>query len=204
MMSLSAIMFYLISAMVLAGGFLAVTSKKIFRSAIWLLLSLIGTSAIYFWMQVEFIAAVQIVVYAGGITVLIIFSIFLTQQSGKEMPQPNTKRILASLLAALSGLAFTFNLFNRHEFLPGKTGAVPFDSSVSKIGTQMLSTTEHGYLLPFEVISLLLLSAMVGCIVIAIKSPKARQNNIDSFGNKSETENNITPLIPEQNITEAP
>ena len=75
-MSASAIIFYVISAFILGMGLLAVTSRQIFRSAIWLLLSLVGIAALYFWMQVEFIAAVQIVVYVGGIVVLIIFSIF--------------------------------------------------------------------------------------------------------------------------------
>jgi NADH-quinone oxidoreductase subunit J len=71
------------------------TTRKIFRSAIWLLFSLIGIAALYFWLQVEFIAAVQIIVYVGGIVVLIIFSIFLTQQSGNEMPKQPLKRTIS-------------------------------------------------------------------------------------------------------------
>jgi NADH-quinone oxidoreductase subunit J len=82
----SQVIFYGLSAFLLGAALMAVVSKKIFRSAIWLLLSLTGVAGIYFWMQVEFIAAVQIVVYVGGIVVLIIFSIFLTQESGKELP----------------------------------------------------------------------------------------------------------------------
>ena len=167
-MSPSQIIFYLISAFILGAGLLAVTSKKIFRSAIWLLTSLVGVAALYFWMQVEFIAAVQIIVYVGGIVILIIFSIFLTQQSGKEMPAPLMKRKIFSILAALFGLGFSFNLINGYGFTPsGKTFTVP----VAQIGTQMLSTREHGYVLPFEVVSMLLLAAMIGCIVIAMKSP---------------------------------
>src|SRR5690349_1079254 len=113
-MPASQIIFYLISATILGAGVLAVTSKKIFRSAIWLLGSLIGVAALYFWMQVEFIAAVQIVVYAGGIVVLIIFSIFLTQESGKELPKPGFRKILFSALAALFGFGFSFNLINEY------------------------------------------------------------------------------------------
>lgn len=66
-MNAEAIIFYCISALVLGGGLLAVTSRKIFRSAIWLLASLVGVAGLYFWMRVEFIAAVQIIVYVGGI-----------------------------------------------------------------------------------------------------------------------------------------
>ena len=91
-MNISTIIFYTIATFILATALLAVTSLKIFRSAIWLLFSLVGIAALYFWMQLEFIAAIQIVVYVGGIVVLIIFSIFLTQESGKEMVKPKIGR----------------------------------------------------------------------------------------------------------------
>lgn len=203
-MSASAIIFYVISAFILGMGLLAVTSRQIFRSAIWLLLSLVGIAALYFWMQVEFIAAVQIVVYVGGIVVLIIFSIFLTQKSGEEMPKPVMKRTIPSILAALFGFAFSYNLISHYDFAPVSTQ--PFNITVADIGTQMLSTTAHGYVLPFEVVSMLLLSAMIGCIVIAMKTPEQKAaeketiivENIDTRG-PSEV---ITPRISEPLITE--
>lgn len=167
-MNVSAVIFYLISAFMLVTGILAVTTRKIFRSAIWLLFSLVGIAALYFWMQVEFVAAVQIVVYVGGIVVLIIFSIFLTQQSGIEMKKPNPKQNLFAALAAIFGLAFIYKLIAEYGF--AETPYQPFQASVSDIGSQMLSTGDHGYILPFEVVSMLLLGAMVGCIVIAMKN----------------------------------
>ena len=127
-----------------------------------------GIAALYFWMQVEFIAAIQIVVYVGGIVVLIIFSIFLTQNSGKEMKStPNGKKIF-SALAALFGTAFIHNLIVHYDGFAFNS-AEPFNPSVDEIGTQMLSTTSHGFILPFEVVSMLLLAAMIGCIVIAMR-----------------------------------
>src|ERR687895_556669 len=104
-MSASAIIFYIISAFILGAGLLAVTTRKIFRSAIWLLFSLIGVAGLYFWLQMEFIAAVQIIVYVGGIVVLIIFSIFLTQQSGNQMKKPPPVRVVFSLVAVCVGFA---------------------------------------------------------------------------------------------------
>src|SRR5258708_33295733 len=98
-MSASAVVFYILSFFILVTGLLAVTSTRIFRSAIWLLFSLTGIAGLYFWLQMEFIAAVQIVVYVGGIVVLILFSIFLTQQAGKEMPRPARSRVIFSALA---------------------------------------------------------------------------------------------------------
>lgn len=166
-MTASQIIFYIISAFILGTAVLSVTTTKIFRSAIWLLFSLIGIAGLYFWLEVEFIAAVQIVVYVGGIVVLIIFSIFLTQQSGKEMPKAPMIRSIASIFAVLFGFALTFFLIYKNDF---KAGDKPFDWSVNKIGTQMMATGENGYSLPFEVVSMLLLAAMIGCIVIALKS----------------------------------
>ena len=186
-MSLSAVVFYILSIFILGTGTLAVTSRKIFRSAIWLLFSLTGIAGLYFWLQMEFIAAVQIVVYVGGIVVLIIFSIFLTQQSGKDLPAPRRSRAVFSALVVCAGFVLTCLLLRQYAFGVGKgaggilaaggkeaggvlgAGGAGIDASVGNIGAQMLSTSEHGYVLPFEVISILLLAAMIGCIVIAIK-----------------------------------
>lgn len=167
-MSASAIIFYIIAAFILGTGLLAMTTRKIFRSAIWLLFSLIGVAALYFWLQVEFIAAVQIVVYVGGIVVLIIFSIFLTQQSGKEMPKQPARRLVFSALAVLLGFGLTFLQIWNYGFQPTATS---FNWSVSQIGSQMLNTGAGGFALPFEAVSMLLLAAMIGCIVIAMKAP---------------------------------
>jgi NADH-quinone oxidoreductase subunit J len=185
-MNISSILFYAISAFILGAGILAVTSVKIFRAAIWLLFSLVGIAALYFWMQVEFIAAIQIVVYVGGIVVLIIFSIFLTQDSGKEMNNPALSKKIFSALAALFGTAFVHNLIVHYEGFK-YLSAKPFNPAVSEIGTQMLSTTSHGFILPFEVVSMLLLAAMVGCIVIAMRPA----NNVaETTSNETATNSN--------------
>jgi NADH-quinone oxidoreductase subunit J len=174
-MNASAIFFYCISAFILGMGLLAVTTRKIFRAAIWLLFSLVGIAALYFWLQVEFVAAVQIVVYVGGIVVLIIFSVFLTQQSGKEMPKPPVQRVMAALLAAIFGLAFIGRIIQLQQFNDTERGSLQV--SAADIGMQMLSTTEHGYILPFEVVSILLLAAMIGCIVIALRSKEETKSS---------------------------
>jgi NADH-quinone oxidoreductase subunit J len=166
-MSASVIIFYIISAFILGAGILAVTAKKIFRAAIWLLFSLVGYCCFIFLDGDGIYCSVQIIVYVGGIVVLIIFSIFLTQKSGEEMPTPLRSRTLFSIIAAIAGFALTFLLISQHAFAPNSNK--PFSYTVSDIGLQMLSTTEHGYVLPFEVVSILLLAAMVGCIVIAMK-----------------------------------
>lgn len=166
------IIFYILAAFILTTALLAVTSRKIFRSAIWLLFSLIGVAGLYFWMEVEFIAAVQIVVYVGGIVVLIIFSIFLTQQSGKDMARPPLLRVIASALAVLFGFALTALLIFQNGFIASGNA---FSTEVSRIGEALISTEENGFALPFEVVSILLLAAMIGCIVIALKTKPKEQ-----------------------------
>src|SRR5580704_9904055 len=106
-MSASAVVFYILSVVILGAALLAVTSRKIFRSAIWLLFSLTGIAGLYFWLQMEFVAAVQIVVYVGGIVVLIIFSILLSQRSGEDLPAPVRGRAGFSALAVWVGSALT-------------------------------------------------------------------------------------------------
>lgn len=163
------IIFYLLAALTLVCGLLAVTTRHIFRAAIFLLFSLIGIAGLYFWLSYEFIAAVQIVVYAGGITVLIIFSIFLTQQAGEKLPAQKFGRTVFAALAAFCGFALV--MIQVYEQMFFETELPPASTSVADIGRRMLSTSGEGYALPFEVISILLLAAMVGCIVIAMKSP---------------------------------
>ncbi|HTL08724.1 MAG TPA: NADH-quinone oxidoreductase subunit J [Chitinophagaceae bacterium] len=174
-MTASQLVFYCLATLLLVGAVLAVTSRKIFRSAIWLLFSLLCIAGLYFWMELPFIAAVQIIVYVGGIVVLIIFSIFLTQQSGADMLLPVRSRQLFSLLAVITGFAFCASLLYRTEWLPAGNSALNTDVSV--IGEQMLSTTHYGYVLPFEAVSMLLLAAMVGCIVIAMKTKPVKENS---------------------------
>ncbi|MBS4044019.1 MAG: NADH-quinone oxidoreductase subunit J [Chitinophagaceae bacterium] len=174
-MSASVIIFYCISALILTAGVVAVTARKIFRAAIGLLFSLIGIAALFFWMDVNFLAAVQIVVYVGGIVVLIIFSIFLTDQSGSELPKPILKRQIFSILSVVFAIAFVCNLINRTSFYHSKD---IFDTSVKRIGNAMLDTNSVGYALPFEVVSILLLAAMIGSIVIAMKSKNTKQEKL--------------------------
>ncbi|HWR32469.1 MAG TPA: NADH-quinone oxidoreductase subunit J [Chitinophagaceae bacterium] len=162
------IIFYLLVAMTLSCAVLSVSTRQIFRAAIYLLFTLIGIAGIYFWLDYQFIAAVQIVVYVGGIVVLIIFSIFLTQQAGEKLPKQKIGRKVFSALAVFCGFALTMLQIYQNTFY--ETSEEPVSTRVVDIGQRMLSTKDGGYALPFEVVSMLLLAAMIGCIVIALRS----------------------------------
>lgn len=172
MMNTSVVIFYILGIIILGGALLSVTARKIFRSAVYLLFSLLGVAGFYFYFNYEFLGAVQVVVYVGGIVVLLIFSIFLTADSDKDLIRTPFKRNLFSALAATFAFALTLIFIIEQLFTP-KTFPI-VEPSVKNIGRQMLSTTSHGYILPFETVSILLLVAMIGCIVIAMKEkPKA-------------------------------
>src|SRR5690606_35571857 len=116
------------------------------------------------------------------------------QQSGIEMQKTPVKRTIFSVLAALFGFAFSYNLISNYAF--ASPGVLPFNASVEAIGTQMLSTTEYGYILPFEVVSMLLLSAMIGCIVIAMKTPQHELPVSEKLSIKKEDKGPTTLIIP--------
>jgi len=168
----STIIFYMLAALTLVSAVMAVTTRQIFRAAIFLLFSLIGIAGLYFWMQYQFIAAVQIVVYVGGITVLIIFSIFLTQQAGEKMPKQKIGRQIFSALAAFCGFALVIVQLYQNTF--STTTNQPLAPTVENIGKKMLGS---GFALPFEVVSMLLLAALIGCIVIAMRTPEGIVND---------------------------
>jgi NADH-quinone oxidoreductase subunit J len=169
-MSATSVIFYILAALVLTFGALTVFSRHIFRAAVFLLLSLIGIAGIYILMEMDFIAAIQIIVYVGGIVVLIIFSIFLTHQAGEKLKPQRPIRIFFGTLLSVAGLAFTTWIIMKNQFVPTKEPAI--ENSVRTIGKFLLDYKSHGYVFPFEVISILLLAALIGSIVIAMKDKK--------------------------------
>lgn len=180
-MNISEFFLYLISAMVIAFGILTITSKKIFRSAIYLLFTLINVAALYFYLNYEFLAAVQIVIYVGGIVVLILFSLFLTHQVAADLPSPPWQRLVFALLLCLFGFAFAFSLMMMHNFHGNENAAI--EMTVRYIGKQMLNYGIGGFVLPFEVVSILLLAALVGSIAIAFKTKKMTNNRTIEHSN---------------------
>ncbi len=152
--------------MIVAAMF-AVTSSKIMRAATLLLFVLFGTAGLYFMLHYTFLGAVQITVYAGGIVVLFIFAILLIGRGSIDITHTSNLRYLAGVLAALSGMALTIYLINTTAFDAShfKGADVPMKS----LGIAIMGTDRYNYILPFEVMSILLLACTVGAILIARK-----------------------------------
>ena len=159
-------MFYLLSGVILICSLLSVTTRKILRAAVYLLFVLIATSGFYFLLNYEFLAAVQLTLYAGGIVVLIIFSILLTSHISHRFKHPNLFNLIAGVGVALIGIVTVLYTVFSTSFTLG-TETMPVD--MTAVGTQLLDTGKNGYVLPFELISILLLAAMLAAIVIAKK-----------------------------------
>jgi NADH-quinone oxidoreductase subunit J len=176
-------MFILFSSVIVICSILTVTSRKILRAAIYLLFVLVSTSGLYFMLNYQFLAAVQLTLYAGGIVVLIIFSILLTSHISQKFEPMDVKKSIFSGLAAAAGLIVT--IITILDFNFSATSEAAREVNMKVVGSDLLSTGSNGYILPFEVVSILLLAAMVAAIVVAKKagpskteSETIKENNI--------------------------
>jgi len=170
-MTANQVMFVLFSVVIVVFAILTVTSRKILRAAIYLLFVLVSTAGLYFMLNYQFLAAVQLTLYAGGIVVLIIFSILLTSHINQKFEPVGWKKSLFSALAAIAGALLT--IITILDFKFSATAEAAKEVDMHFIGSSLLSVGDDGYALPFEVISILLIAAMVAAIVIAKKgAPK--------------------------------
>ena len=158
------IIFYVLATVIIVFALASVLSRKMLRSVIYLAFVLISIAGFFFLVDYNLLAAIQLTVYAGGIIVLIIFSVLLVHHIEMRLEMASAKRKLFTGLLCLFGLGLVlYTLFN-HEF---QEAGVQQTISTADIGKLLLRFDAGGYILPFEVISVLLLAAMIGAIVIA-------------------------------------
>ena len=163
------LMYFIIALAIIVFSVLTVTSRKILRSATYLLFVLFATAGIYFQIGYEFLGAVQIAVYAGGIMVLFVFSILLTSRPGNNSEPLTAHKRWLGLSAAVAGVALCgYSLLSYGAFV-GRQMSLNLNVDIQRIGEALLSTDKWGYLLPFEAISVLLLACIIGGVVIARK-----------------------------------
>lgn len=164
----SIIMYVIIALSMIVFSVLAVTTRKILRAATYLLFTLFAAAGMYFMLDYEFLGAVQIAVYAGGIVVLFVFSILLTSKPGDNSEKLTSKSRSAGLIAAVVMLLATgYALISRcisFASLPEMESP-----GMQQVGEALMGTEQGQYLLPFEAISVLLLACIIGGIVVARK-----------------------------------
>ncbi len=162
------LMFAIFSAVIIVFSILTVTSRRILRAATYLLFVLVATGGMYFLLRFNFLAAIQLTLYAGGIVVLIIFSILLTSHIAEKLEKPDLRKIIPAFLAATGGALITIATILQHKF-PVEAISGNDRTDIRVIAKSLISIDKFGYALPFEVISILLLAAMVGAIILAKK-----------------------------------
>lgn len=160
------IVFILVAAGTLGSALMVVTSRNLVRSALWLIASLFGVALVFGLLQAGFLAVVQVVIYIGAIAILMIFAIMLT----RDIAQPESGArfnanwgwalvIAIVMFAALAWILSGWSAFSTQE-APALVG-----DSLKDLGISLVSP--DGYVLAFELASVLLLAALIGAIVVA-------------------------------------
>jgi len=164
-MTLDQIIFLLTAIVILAASVLVVTCPKMIHAALWLILALAGVAVIFVLLQAPFFAVVQVIVYIGAIAVLVIFAVMLTRKAMYDTgSQLNRYAVLAAFLCLVlfGGLLTMIFSWNGAQAMISDPAA-PLDS-IEALGVALVAP--DGYLLPFEVASILLLAALIGAIYI--------------------------------------
>jgi NADH-quinone oxidoreductase subunit J len=156
-----AIAFYLVAALMVAGGIAMVLQRNMVRSALLLIVVLSGVSVMYVVLSADFLAVGQLIVYVGAIMILMLFAIMLTPgQVDLASGSPQAQRISGALTALAVG-AISLAVVVGH---PWRVRAVPLNLETSeRFGALLMSN----YILPFWIASILLTVGMIGAIVIA-------------------------------------
>jgi NADH-quinone oxidoreductase subunit J len=162
-MSLELVVFILLSLLAIGGALGVVLNRALFRSALFLVLSFVGVAGYYILLEVPVLAMIQLLVYVGAIAILIIFAIMLSRQAlvaeGKVL---NDQWVLGWIVAALLFVGQAYVLLTVKW--PVAESPVP-PNGIQELGWALISP--QGFVLPFEVASVLLLVALVGAVVIA-------------------------------------
>ncbi len=164
---IDAVFFYMFSALAIGGAILTITRRNAVHSAIWLIVSLLGVAGLFLLLQAEFLFAVQIVLYIGGIMVLFLFVIMLVNlEEAASQRQFNNQWWLAMACALGVGAEILYVLAKGGASfpLPSQT-AMPQGGNTEMIANALF----RDYLVPFELASVLLLAAIVGSVIMAGK-----------------------------------
>lgn len=161
-----ALAFVIFSVISLGGALGVAMNRNLFRGTIWLMVSLFGAAGLYVLLSAPFLAAVQILVYIGAIAILFTFAVMLTRsltQVRERFTRVWANLVVAVLLFVLLIIGIIWPVWGANPELAQPVSDVV--ASTTDLGVALVD--RNGYVLPFEVASLLLTAAMIGAIVIA-------------------------------------
>ena len=154
-------LFLIIAALVIASAFWVVFSPNLIHSAVSLLFTLFSTAGLYIFLYADFIAATQVVIYVGGILVLIIFGVMLTSKIETPSIAASSKNQFIGGMGAFAIFVIQAGIIFNSQWHIGNVQSA--DSTVATIGKLLLNE----YLLPFEIVSILLLAALMGAALLS-------------------------------------
>jgi NADH-quinone oxidoreductase subunit J len=168
-MSPITIIFYFLSAITLASAFLTIYSKNPIHSAIYLVICMVSIVGHYLMFNAQFLAMVQLIVYAGAIMVLFLFTIMLMNLNKEdEVHKPRITRLGAITVFILMSVVMVTIFINSKTIMGGYDVSGEDYQSIKKLGVVLLDDKE-GYMVPFEFASILLLVAMMGVVLLSKK-----------------------------------
>ena len=173
-MSIDAFVFYTLSTMIVGLGILVITARSAVHSVLFLVLDFLFVAALYVTLNAEFLAVIQVMVYAGGIVVLYLFVVMLVNLKRDPEEHADSRR-LGMIGMALAGVVL-LELVAIAVSSPGAASdlgraAQTFPAGIAGVNTRELGWAIYtDYLIPFELASMLLLVAMVGAIILARRS----------------------------------
>ena len=161
------IVFLINAAVTVIAGVMMVTVKRLMHAALWLILTLFGVAVVFGLLEASFFAIVQVVVYIGAIAILLVFAIMLTRDAVDDSFLQNHRWVLTALIGAiaLSGLLLAIFTWSQSALFTAPLADAQRD--VGEMGLALLDP--QGYLIPFEVSSILLLAALIGAVHVGIR-----------------------------------
>jgi NADH-quinone oxidoreductase subunit J len=160
------IIFLIIGAVTLVCAVLVVTARRIMHAALWLIAALFGVAAMFATLETGFFTAIQVAVYIGAIAILIIFTVMLTRRSMEDVgPQVNKNWPIGLAVSALALVGLVYLLAQFPGSQVGERAPMTGGEDIAALGKALVSP--DGYLVPFEIASILLIAALIGAIFIA-------------------------------------
>lgn len=167
-MQLTDVVFYVFAFITVISGFIVVFSKNMIYSAFSLLFTFFGVAGLYVLLNADFLAITQILIYVGGILTLLLFGVMLTNKViNVEIKSGSLHTVPALILVAIVAGTLSGLFYTTWKLAP--TPVPPATSTIKPIGDMLMT----GYLLPFEIASVVLLVALMGAAFTARRSRKA-------------------------------
>lgn len=170
------IAFYVVALVILATAVMTVVVKNILQSAVFLIFSFVTTAILYLLLHAEFIALAQVMVYVGGVVIFVVFTILLTSHLGEDAFSTKIPRVFAAFAISI---AFVFTMVKCilpvSELASGTVSSPDNYASLENFAQRLLSYGVDGFVLPFEIVSVLLLMTLICAITVARKSKEEKE-----------------------------